>query len=283
MYVLYVRLFLLGDTVYNKVYVTDAVGHTSVSVVSDGITIDVTSADPVSVVFDEENIIINPSFETNPNTPVDLDNLSIERMCPSEAPDDWDLSENGCAIPMSLAHLLASDGQTFILIFGTITQTINVTSGLTYRVRFYTSHLPLESSVLANKEGFVQLGKQKHIFLIYEKSYRRDGDMGSAHESLLWHKHTYYFVPTESEVNLTLGVLDVRRGIAIDDVSLTPLLDVDDETDIDVHVVSMHGWTSVHATWQFEDLQSPITDYSWALGMIQIYVNENVYSTLFLK
>lgn len=248
----------------------DTVGYISSTVVSDGVTIDVTPPEPVSFNYHPHNELHNPSFESTLTNPSDLVNLNISHPCQFTPPDHWRLSENGCAVSISSRKLMAPDGRVILLLYGGITQTVTVTPGVTYRVRFQTTHSPLQSSVLANKEGFVQFGDEQHIFLIYQKAYRIDGQIGNIHENLHWHQHTYYFVATGSEINVTLGTVDTEKGIAIDDVTISGIRKRNngDNNYVNVHMVSVHAWSSIHVTWQFEDLESAITDYAWAIGML---------------
>jgi hypothetical protein len=50
---------------------------------------------------------------------------------------------------------------------GELQQTITgMTKGKLYRVRFYTSHLPIWEAYVANKEGFVKLGDEYHDIIL---------------------------------------------------------------------------------------------------------------------
>jgi hypothetical protein len=33
-------------------------------------------------------------------------------------------------------------------------------------------------------------------------------------------------------------------------------------------MVTIHDWSSVHASWNFIDPENPIIDYTWAIGII---------------
>ena len=35
---------------------------------------------------------------------------------------------------------------------------------------------------------------------------------------------------------------------------------------IHAHVITLHQWSSIHASWSFVDPESPIVDYMWAIG-----------------
>jgi hypothetical protein len=38
-------------------------------------------------------------------------------------------------------------------------------------------------------------------------------------------------------------------------------------------MVTIHDWSSVHASWNFIDPESPIIDYTWAIGIIIITIS----------
>jgi hypothetical protein len=42
-------------------------------------------------------------------------------------------------------------------------------AGRLYRVTFVTAHPPILGAVLANKEGYVQIGDKRHVFMVYTK------------------------------------------------------------------------------------------------------------------
>ena len=52
-------------------------------------------------------------------------------------------------------------------------------------------------------------------------------------------------------------------------------------TPIHVHTVLIHDWTSVHGAWDFVDTESPIIDYTWAIGEHTIYFIANNMSSIF--
>jgi hypothetical protein len=80
--------------------------------------------------------------------------------------------------------------------------------GFLYKVSFFSSHLPITDSVLANKEGFVQLGDgTKHVFLIYTKTYRRDE-----------HRTSYGREELNELPSLAKFLSDVTTVIHVDDV-----------------------------------------------------------------
>ncbi|CAG2212723.1 unnamed protein product [Mytilus edulis] len=165
---------------------------------------------------------------------------------------------------------LAKDGQSFLFIRGNVQQNlVEIKAGCFYKISFYSSHLPITDSVGANKEGFIQLGDDKQVFLIYTKPYRHDGHgEGKSRAEISWHAHTYYFKATNNEMNITIGSMDMTTGIFIDNLSVQKvnLTTASPGGHVIGHVVYLHEWSSIHGSWSFADPESPVIDYSWAIG-----------------
>jgi hypothetical protein len=85
--------------------------------------------------------------------------------------------------------------------------------------------LSIEESVAANKEGFIQLGDDQMVFLIYTKNNRHDRhrDVEGAN-TLSWHAHTFYFKAAGDRANITIGSMDKTTGLFIDDLHSHDLL-----------------------------------------------------------
>lgn len=195
-------------------------------------------------------------------------------------PSSWSPETLACLAVVSSDVNLAKDGRSFLFIRGSAHQRLqNITAGTLYKVSFFSSHLPIWDSVAANKQGFIQLGDHSEIFLIYTKAYRRDNHGDSTREEVSWHKHTYYIKANEDNVNLTIGSADQTTGLLIDDLSVQEVtLDSNDISGGHIlgHVVYIHEWGSIHGSWSFADPESPIIDYSWAIGMYMILKNFQV-------
>ncbi|XP_078334035.1 uncharacterized protein LOC111124258 [Crassostrea virginica] len=263
-----------SDTYYNKVYAVDNVGYISSVRVSDGVSVDTSPPEPQYLFHTGSNILTNPSFETSPNV-VQSTNVKATDICNATVdsqPSGWNLSTGGCAAIVSSNKNLARDGRSFLFVRGSVSQTLDglVVGGL-YRVSFFSSHLSVSSSTQSNKEGFVQLEDKKHVFLIYTKAYRGDGnDQSTAREEISWHKHTFYFVALKQTAEFVLGSVDDRTGIYVDNVVVELVMrDQSNGTSgfhVQAHVVYLHEWGSVHGSWSFVEDVSSITEYLWAIG-----------------
>ena len=189
----------------------------------------------------------------------------------SNHPLSWQPSSVTCMAVVSSDVNIARDGRSFLFLRGSITQQLdNVIAGKLYRILFFSSHLPIMASVAANKEGFVQLGDgKKQVFLIYTKIYRHDGHgVSENREEISWHTHTFYFTPKENFANITIGSMDITTGIFIDNLSVQEVNLTTGHSSGHVvgHVVYIHEWSSIHGSWSFSDPDSPIIDYTWAIG-----------------
>ncbi|KAK3101031.1 hypothetical protein FSP39_000383, partial [Pinctada imbricata] len=207
---------------YNKVYAEDRVGYRSPVAVSDGVRVDTTAPIHQYLLHMGENLLQNPSFESVINY-VSAQSINTTQICNLTSdfhPDFWMLTENSCGTVVDSTTNLALDGRKFLFIRDGLVQYLSgLMVGELYRLEFYTSHTLMSSSLIANKEGFVNFGGDRDVFLIYNKAYRKDGHGSSSRPTVSWHKHTFYFEPRESEVNLTIGSVDDRTGIFIDHVT----------------------------------------------------------------
>ena len=254
-------------------YAIDSVGRPSSIVVSDGVIIDVTPPIPEKSIHGSENLGNNTSFENTGGDDIKFVNVSSTDICTASDiyhPLSWTPSDITCTAVVSSDVNLAKHGRSYLLIRGSLYQQLEqVRAGNIYKVSFFSSHLPITDSVGANKEGFVQLDDVKHVFLIYTKPCRHDGHgQGSSRQKISWHAHTFYFKATNDHANITIGSMDMTTEILFDDLSVQEVNFTTDTTSGHVlgHVVYLHAWSSIHGSWSFTDPESPIVDYTWAIG-----------------
>ncbi|CAC5414424.1 unnamed protein product [Mytilus coruscus] len=265
-----------GSKMYHKVYAIDAVGLISDKIVSDGVVIDVTGPVPESLIHLDANIVENPSFEVTKGSIISWETLSTTTdICTYKQtfhhPESWTGGTGTCLTAVSSTSNLAHDGNFFLYLRGELQQTLTtVEAGKLYRVMFYTSHLPIWEAYVANKEGFVKLGNEYHVFLIYTKSYRKDDHGSSTRELTSWHRHTFYFTASANSAQLTIGSLDMKTGLFYDNIQVHEVqLDSASSGHVNGHIDYIHQWSSIHGSWSFIDPESPIVDYKWAIGYTQ--------------
>jgi hypothetical protein len=243
---------------------------------SDGITVDTTPPEPEYRQHLGPNLVTNPSFEDIENMTV-TDWSDIESNispCQLSVPRDWSaVSSADCIQTVHTGTNVAKDGRAFMLLRGAVQQSLtNLTLNGRYRVSFYSSHLPLSTDTISNKEGYMSIGGDTRVFLMYTRDGRSDVTTPSDYV-LIWHHHIYYFIADDSDAMFSIGSMDIDTLIAVDDVivqSTTTEMDTGSQngSHVTVHTVFVRDWSSVHAAWSFTDSESPIVDYMWAIGKI---------------
>ncbi|KAK3083351.1 hypothetical protein FSP39_020593 [Pinctada imbricata] len=273
---------------YNKVNATDVTGYTSAMVVSNGMCIDTSVPIPEfqTVVYD--NVLENSNFTEAVNTiPYnDLNSTDICQMSASYNPSMWTENTGSCAVVVESGF--AKSGSNFLYVIGSFSQVVALDEGL-YKLTFVTSHGLIDVAEHANKEGFVQLGEQNHVFLIYTKAYRSDeATTASGRDSVVWHTHTFYFrTDSASSYNVTIGSVDFSTGFFVDDIQLHFVNTSNSGTQTDHvmgHMVFLHEWSSIHGSWSFiSDGHVDIIDYSWAIGYVPYGTQLQDYTSTGLK
>jgi hypothetical protein len=225
----------------------------------------------------EENIAINHSFEETNGDTIDWNNATDVNFCTStEAvqPLQWNITTGSCVAVLKSDKNVAMDGRSFLFVEGEISQTLDkMAAGWLYRVTFVTAHPPILGAVLANKEGYVQIGDKKHVFMVYTKHDKH----GSNTKEVDWHHHTFYFRSNINKESITFGSMTGNTGILFDDIKVQQAIlhDHDDNEaqgkHIHAHVVALHQWSSIHASWSFVDPESPIIDNMWAIGIVYLH------------
>jgi hypothetical protein len=250
-----------GDTVYSRIKAIDGVGHSSDIKSTNGVTIDTTPPVPISYRHNDNNLVMNPSFEETKGCLLDITNISAYNLCTNDdcyQPITW--SNDGCITTISSDIDTAYHGRSFIFLSGSVQQSIqDLTPGDLYRVSVVTSHPPISTAVISNLEGSVKFDNKEHLFHIYTKDKPNE---------IVWHLHMFYFRPTSDNCNITISNLNRNIGFLIDDIKVQSVEKSQENEGLAVHVntVILYQWSSVHASWNFADAESPITKYIWAIG-----------------
>lgn len=236
---------------------------------SNGVLIDTTDPEPTFMEHLDNNIASNPSFEIYDSVPTDWENIKNVSLCNEAHSESWTVSRGSCVSVMKSGKNIAMDGRAFIFVKGSISQSLlNLKLNQLYKVSFVTAHPAQLGAVLANKEGYVEIGEQRHVFLVYSKQDKHS----TSSNDVDWHQHTFYFRSYRPEVIISLGSMTGNTGILFDDLKVqeTVMHDYDEDNskskNVHAHVVSLHQWSSIHASWSFMDPESPIVDYMWAIG-----------------
>ncbi|VDH98686.1 Hypothetical predicted protein, partial [Mytilus galloprovincialis] len=254
-----------GANLVSKVYAIDFVGHLSDIATSNGVTIDETPPLPVKLIFTENTMIMNPSFEDGDNYFVDILNISSANICGYSNPYHWNSSEKDCICVVGSSKSIAMDGRSFVFVRGSVLQTLyNLEINTSYRIKFFTAHVPFHDSVVATKEGYVKFGNERHVFLLYQKQ-----DKYGSEFDFTWHSYTFLFTAKSKNVDITFGSMDGTTGILLDHIQISKaeVFDIEKHSyPVLSHAIWLHEWSSIHALWQFVDKESPIVEYLWAIG-----------------
>ncbi|KAK3581574.1 hypothetical protein CHS0354_031921 [Potamilus streckersoni] len=270
----------LGNSAKLKflVYAVDFSGYSSAIVQSDGVLVDTSPPYPENKHSFGDNLVRNPSFELGSDADKISYNSSVKRQCGTQVLQDWNIADlhikSSCGIVYASNNSIAQQGHSFVQIRGSgiIQNLTGLLVGEKYRVSFYASHLPLDTIFVSNREGFVKFGDVAYVFLLYTKPSRKDVKSSiSDNSDLYWQYYVYYFMAISNTVMLQFGSYDDTTGFALDQVQVQQnyLSELDASSTsnaVKVQTVFIHDWASVHAYWSFVDLESPIVDYSWAVG-----------------
>ncbi|KAJ8299760.1 hypothetical protein KUTeg_023820 [Tegillarca granosa] len=264
---------LQGAKVQSQVYAINNAGMISEAGLSNGVVLDKTPPIPVYLIHQTENFLQNPSFETTiGNTNVDFFDLNETNLCLNDEnkPTNWSISEYSCVTIVSSDRELAKHGRRFAYIRGNITQELTNVPLELYRMTFALSHLHFDSSISSSKEAFVKFDDEDHIVLLHSKGYRPDSyEKFNEREMISWHNHTFYFKAKRTSFNVTFGNKNFNTGIFIDDIKIEKVeleSNRNNTGHVNAYTVFTNHWASVHGSWTFIDTESPIIDYSWAIG-----------------
>ncbi|CAG2242538.1 unnamed protein product [Mytilus edulis] len=228
-----------GTKIVSKVYAVDFVGHVSDVITSNGVVIDDTPPRPVKMFLSEETKLMNPSFEESDTHFTDISTMSTVDICDHSRPNYWNFSDKSCVCVLGSSKSIAMHGRSFLFVRGNVWQLVDdLEADSSYSVKFCTAYVPFDDAVVSTKEGFVEFGNERHMFLIHRK-----------HDNV-----------------------DATTGILIDNIQVFKVVILEDKTlsgRVLSNAVWLHEWSSIHASWQFIDQESPIVEYAWAIGRLQ--------------
>ncbi|XP_064646780.1 uncharacterized protein LOC135499763 [Lineus longissimus] len=264
-----------GRKIYNKVYAVDGVGHQSSVVVSDGVMIDRSPPDILTKLKFGDNVINNPSFEDNPGPKMAAATSITTTPLKTIEPTGWKAKGTTVVTPVDEA-LLAKQGRQFLLLYGSLFQTLTgLVIGTKYVVTLYASHIHPSHSPGPTR-GRVQLPDGKgYVFSLQNRTYRHD--VFGKTSITAWNKHVCYFVATSTSGDITISSVGARSGIAFDDVVVKQIQDGDAspgnsyisssfKTPMHVYGFFTAQGDTLHLGWDFEDKESPIVEYKYAVG-----------------
>ncbi|CAH1259274.1 ADGRL2 [Branchiostoma lanceolatum] len=256
-----------GTKYYATVYAVDASGLWSPPAVSDGVTVDTTAPVPLEKVNFGMNLLSNPSFE-------DVQNTGTVAL-----PSSWLTS--GIANVHSPSQAIGQDGRSYLLLLGSVSQAVATIPGDKYRLTFQASTIFPSNTPVLSQEGYVQGPGIHRVFKLYQRPSHLEGTQLHLDTNITWHQHLFYFTAVQAVSNITIGSAGVWNGVALDNVqvqriqfgqqgpSADPNFTAHQTSPVYLYTRFVHDWTSVHAAWDFVDAESPIVNYSWAIGTVR--------------
>ncbi|XP_078585869.1 uncharacterized protein LOC144867679 [Branchiostoma floridae x Branchiostoma japonicum] len=249
-----------GTKYYSTITAVDAAGLRSSPVSSNGITVDSTPLVAVEMLAFGPNLVNDPSFE---QTICSLGPLSV-----------WNVT--GTVRASNTSGFAAKDEQVWIHLKGSISQKVQTQSGEKYQLIFHARHVDQTGLALNSQEGKVTAPGLHKTFKLYQRfgtfdhSDLTDGTVAN------WHQHIYYFTATSSESEILFSSVG-RSGLGLDEISARLVNTTAREATgigstiglVHVHTSTAADWHIVQASWDLEDLESPIAKYEWAIGTVQ--------------
>ncbi|XP_033113101.1 uncharacterized protein LOC117113775 [Anneissia japonica] len=270
------RNLTTGLRYFAKVRSYDAAGHVSLVSVSDGFIVDTTPPEPLERVYYGENIIQNPSFEESPHSipwSGQLEDSPQWIVSKELLPNGWSLINNSSLVVYTAEHSHVQDGTYFIVLQGGLTQSVKTTRGHHYILMFYTKFVTSSSVPLINQEGSVQAPGIRRVFKLYNKDNGNHMHGGND----VWQKHVYFFTADTTESKIIISTVSLHGMMMADNITISSYSYNDDNknsatvtADGAIHFQTqfIHDWSSIHAIWHFFDPESPIVDYTWAIGTV---------------
>uniref|UniRef100_A0A1I8GI72 Rieske domain-containing protein n=1 Tax=Macrostomum lignano TaxID=282301 RepID=A0A1I8GI72_9PLAT len=167
----------------------------------------------------------------------------------------WDI-QGGRAISVQVGASLAADGESALMLFGRVSQTVATKPKCRYRLQLFASPLPVADPLSAMAGGLVTAPGLRRAFRLYDDD-ANTSEGGKMH----WHR--------QSEISIQS--LSHHTGLAIDLVSLD-LIDTKaaasnlSTNPIHVDTVAARDSGYVHASWDLQDEESGISSVHWAVG-----------------
>ncbi|GFS26886.1 hypothetical protein ElyMa_005229600 [Elysia marginata] len=300
--------FSSGTTYYNKIKAEDWAGNVSPASYSDGIVVDTSGPQLVNQLYmsTSELIQVSPGCEKlcpcpplnfysiplsdktlsfyeinmstsdkNPSFEVDTYVFDNTTVCDSGDPSSWSLNADGCVkLQMSNAPIAAHDSQ-YILMSGDLSQTVSVTTNALYRLEIKVGYPQVLEDHHKAIDGYVSLGLDSHAFHLDPDRCEGRCEI-ETENSILWNTLTFYHTAVSTSLTVVVGTRfttsDMRLGL--DGVSLVRVYYSQQysgqpvEPSTETTAVFLPHWSSVNSVWHFEDSESTIVDYMWAVGTV---------------
>ncbi|XP_019633113.1 PREDICTED: uncharacterized protein LOC109476570 [Branchiostoma belcheri] len=248
-----------GQRYYNKVKGQDAAGHQSPVAVSDGFLVDTFPPIPEANLQIGENLLLNPSFEDTVAGGAGwvLEAGSVAEQISSLPTDDFQTKH----------------GRSHLLLHGTMSQTFTTVAGQEYRITFFANQDLTTDVPRLTQEGLLTAPGLHQVFKLRNRQVSTV-DTTSTEQWDTWQKQIFYFTAAGTGSTVTVQSVGTKAGISLDNFKVEPVTYTTThfnstavyEGYIDLTAQTLSDWGSVSAKWSMVDPESPIVDYSWAIG-----------------
>ncbi|XP_078597675.1 uncharacterized protein LOC144873854 [Branchiostoma floridae x Branchiostoma japonicum] len=248
-----------GQRYYTKVKGQDAAGHQSSVAVSDGFLVDTSPPIPEANLQIRDNLLINPSFEdvVDGGEGWILEGDSVEQHISSLPTDDFQTKH----------------GRSHLLLHGSMSQTFTTVADQEYRISFFVNHDATTDVPRLTQEGLLTAPGLHQVFKLRNRQVSTV-DTTSTEQWDTWQKQIYYFTAVGTSSTVTVQSVGTKAGISLDNFKVEPVTYATTTFDskavydgyIDLTAQTLSDWGSVSAKWSMVDPESPIVDFSWAIG-----------------
>ncbi|CAH1250566.1 Hypp8875 [Branchiostoma lanceolatum] len=248
-----------GQRYYNKVKGQDAAGHQSPVAVSDGYLVDTSPPIPEANLQIGDNLLQNPSFEDA-----------------VDGGEGWVLE--GDSVVQQISSLPTDDfqtkhGRSHLLLHGSMSQTFTSVADQEYRISFFVNHDATTDVPRLTQEGLLTAPGLHQVFKLRNRQVST-ADTTSTEQWDTWQKQIFYFTADGTGSTVTVQSVGTKAGISLDDFKVEPVTYTTTHVNstavyegyIDLTAQTLSDWGSVSAKWSMVDPESPIVDYSWAIG-----------------
>ncbi|XP_035676037.1 uncharacterized protein LOC118415485 [Branchiostoma floridae] len=248
-----------GQRYYTKVKGQDAAGHQSPVAVSDGFLVDTSPPIPEANLQIGDNLLINPSFEDA-----------------VDGGEGWVLE--GDSVVQHISSLPTDDfqtkhGRSHLLLHGSMSQTFTTVADQEYRISFFVNHDATTDVPRLTQEGLLTAPGLHQVFKLRNRQVSTV-DTTSTEQWDTWQKQIFYFTAVGTSSTVTVQSVGTKAGISLDNFKVEPVTYATTTFDskavydgyIDLTAQTLSDWGSVSAKWSMVDPESPIVDFSWAIG-----------------
>eukprot|EP00058_Branchiostoma_floridae_P022361 XP_002607851.1 hypothetical protein BRAFLDRAFT_117282 [Branchiostoma floridae] len=164
-------------------------------------------------------------------------------------------------------------GRSHLLLHGSMSQTLTTVADQEYRISFFVNHDATTDVPRLTQEGLLTAPGLHQVFKLRNRQVSTV-DTTSTEQWDTWQKQIFYFTAVGTSSSVTIQSVGTKAGISLDNFKVEPVSYATTTFDskavydgyIDLTAQTLSDWGSVSAKWSMVDPESPIVDFSWAIG-----------------